>query len=148
MPIRYPPLVLAAAMLPLYSAWSSQRPGDPTGNGPANPEVASIALNDLPKPIRTFIDSGNRGSAAAVVDCFTADATLDDFGRRFEGHAGIAAWDKTDNTGVRAHLEVASVTLRNGVYDVAVTVSGGGYNGSGHMHFVLRADRIARLTIA
>lgn len=148
MPICYPHVVLAAAIVPAFGACAAQRPDNQTTDAVFIPKIASVAVNELPAPIRCFVDHSNRGDSAAVVGCFTADAVLDDWGRRFKGHAGIAAWDRSDNTGVRAHLEVSSVVQVDGTYDVAVTVSGGGYNGSGHMHFLLRDGRIARLKIA
>lgn len=101
----------------------------------------------LPEPIQQFFESSNRGDAAAVVACFAPDASLIDWGRNFEGHAGIAAWDRTDNTGVQSHLEAVSAAPTRGGFVVTVRVSGGGFNGNGKMNFVLEGDRIAKLDI-
>ncbi len=63
-------------------------------------------MSEVLEPIRRFFDSSNRGDPAEVVACFTADAVLIDWGRRFEGHDGVASWDRTDNTGVQSHLDL------------------------------------------
>jgi len=102
---------------------------------------------ELPEPIQRFIESSNRGDASAVISCFTTDSTLRDWGRVFEGRAGIADWDKTDNTGVRSHLEALNMRAENGHYSVTVRVNGEGFNGVGEMLFTLEGDRIARLDI-
>ncbi|WP_374692769.1 nuclear transport factor 2 family protein [Burkholderia sp. SCN-KJ] len=104
-------------------------------------------MTAIPQPIVKFIDSSNRGDAAAVVTCFTPSAILHDWGRHFEGHEGIAAWDRTDNTGVQAHIDPVRVKTCGDTVVVTVKVSGNGFNGTGHMHFQLEGERIARLDI-
>lgn len=140
MPIRFPIMVLAAALSPAST--------DAPPRVPPSRSVTSDAMVDLPDPIRHFFESSNRGDAAAVLECFAADAVIDDWGRRFKGYAGVTAWDRSDNTGVRARFAVSAVRLVEGTYVVSVTVSGGGFNGTGDIRFTLRDDRIARLDIS
>lgn len=104
-------------------------------------------MTALPDPIRAFLDASNRGDAAGVIACFTPTAVLDDWGRQFDGHDGIAAWDQTDNTGVQSHLEASHVETIGNTVVVTVEVRGNGFNGTGHMHFQLSGNRIARLDI-
>lgn len=102
---------------------------------------------ELPEPIRCFFESTNRGDDVCVISCFAADATLSDWGRTFEGWGGVAAWDKTDNTGVRSHLEALKWSLVDGRVRVTVRVTGDGFNGVGEMLFTLKGNLIARLDI-
>ncbi|MGV6873224.1 nuclear transport factor 2 family protein [Pseudochelatococcus sp. B33] len=104
-------------------------------------------MTNLPDPIQRFFESSNRGDPVAVVSCFTPDAILNDWGRQFEGHAGVASWDKTDNTGVQSHLQMVSATPAAEGYAVTVQVRGNGFNGNGRMYFQLEDDKIARLDI-
>jgi ketosteroid isomerase-like protein len=108
-----------------------------------------MALN-LPPAVRTFVDATNAGDSDAFVAAFTPDAVLDDWGRTFAGHDGIARWNVTDNIGKRSHFEPVSAeeTGTPGVWTVVLTVTGDGYNGTGPLTFTLDGDRIARLVIS
>lgn len=104
---------------------------------------------ELPAPIRAFVDATNAEDDAAFVAAFTEDATLDDWGREFSGHAGIASWNATDNIGVHARFSVVDVQAGDapGAWTVTLTVTGDGHNGTGPMTFMVRDGRIARLVI-
>ncbi len=104
-------------------------------------------MTALPAPIQNFLDATNRGDAKGVVDSFTADAMLNDWGRQFDGHAGVASWDSTDNTGVRSRMEVLSFKPSANGTLVTIRVSGDGYNGTGNLDFSLSGDRISQLLI-
>ncbi len=104
-------------------------------------------MKTIPQPIAAFIATSNRGDAGGVVACFTPTAVLDDWGRHFEGRAGIASWDRIDNTGVEAHIEAVDSEAVGETIIVTVRVSGKGFNGTGHMHFQLDGDKIDRLDI-
>lgn len=113
----------------------------------SNLEQEGQPMTTLPQPITEFFESSNRGDATGVVACFTPTAVLDDWGRHFEGHAGVASWDRTDNTGVQAHIEPVGAKIVGDMIVVTVKVSGNGFNGTGHMHFELHGDKIAKLDI-
>ncbi len=102
---------------------------------------------DLPRPIQAFVDSTNRGDADGVVGCFTKDAILIDWGRRFDGHAGVASWNKTDNTGVESHFDVLGMEPSARGYLVTLRVTGNGFNGTSGIDFGLSGDRISQLVI-
>ena len=102
---------------------------------------------DLPAPIRKFFERTNCGDASGVVDCFTADATLTDWGRRFERRSGVAAWDRTNNTGVQSHIEALEMKPSARGHLVTVRVTGNGFNGRGHIDFGLSGDRISEIVI-
>jgi ketosteroid isomerase-like protein len=103
----------------------------------------------LPAPIATFIDTTNAGDSDGFVAAFTDDAVLVDWGREFHGREGAAAWNQTDNIGRGAHFEV--VDWQQGTepdtYVVTITVSGGGFNGTGPIEFAVRDGLLSRMTI-
>jgi hypothetical protein len=105
---------------------------------------------NLPAAVQAFVDATNAGDDAAFVAAFTPDAVLDDWGRTFTGHDGIARWNVTDNIGKRSHFEPVSAEpgAGPGEWVVVLTVTGDGYNGTGPMTFTLDGDRIARLVIS
>src|SRR3954454_19019666 len=105
--------------------------------------------NELPEPIRTFIDATNRGDSQAFAEAFASDAYLSDWGREFHGREGVRAWDRTDNIGVKSHFELVDVALgpEPDRYVVTLKVTGDGFNGTGPMTFDLRDGLIARLVI-
>ena len=110
----------------------------------------STELRDLPAAIRAFIEATNLGDTDAFVAAFTRDAQLDDWGRRFDGHDGIRAWNRTDNIGKHAHFDLVDAVPgdKSDSYVLTLTVTGGGYNGTGPMRFELRDGLIARLLIS
>lgn len=104
----------------------------------------------LPAAIQAFVDATNRGDSDAFLEAFSDDPTLEDWGRVFTGRAGVAAWDRSDNIGKQSHFEVVGVEQGTApdVYVVTVRVTGGGYNGTSPLTFLLRDGKIDRLTIA
>jgi SnoaL-like domain len=106
--------------------------------------------DELPAPIQEFIEATNRGDSEAFVAAFTPDAYLNDGGRAFHGRGGVRAWDHTDNIGVQAHQEFVSAESGSAPdsYTVTLTVTSGGFNGTGSLNFELRDGRIASLRIS
>ena len=102
-----------------------------------------------PDAIQRFVEATNRGDSDAFVAAFTEDAHLDDWGRSFEGRAGVRSWDGTDNIGVQSHFDLLDVQPGDAEEEYVVTlrVSGNGYNGTGPMTFRLRDGLIADLRI-
>ena len=106
-------------------------------------------MTSTPDAIQTFVDATNRGDSDAFVAGFTEDAHLVDWGRSFEGRAGVRSWDGTDNIGVQAHFDLPGVEPGAAAEEYVATlrVSGNGYNGTGPMTFRLRDGLIADLRI-
>ena len=109
-----------------------------------------MELSDTPAAIRAFIDATNAGDSDAFVAAFTADATLDDWGRKFAGHAGVRDWDRTDNIGVQSHFDLLAIErgAEPDSYVATIRVRGNGYNGTGPMAFRLRDGLVASLRIS
>lgn len=102
----------------------------------------------IPDPIRHFVEATNAGDTQAFLDTFTADASLTDWGRSFQGREQIARWNQSDNIGVKSQLRIVRITSAEGSYHIRIAVTGNGFNGEGDMSFTLDGDRIASLVIA
>jgi hypothetical protein len=104
----------------------------------------------LPPAIHAFVSATNDADTDAFLAAFSADARLNDWGREFTGHEGIARWNQTDNIGKQAHFEVGGVREEDpdAHYVVTLTVSGNGYNGTGDMSFRLRDGLITEVLIS
>jgi hypothetical protein len=100
-----------------------------------------------PDPIRRFVEATNAGDTDAFLDTFTADASLSDWGRSFQGREQIARWNQSDNIGVKSNLRIVRIASAEGSYHVRIAVKGSGFNGEGDMTFTLDGDRIASLVI-
>jgi hypothetical protein len=104
--------------------------------------------SDLEPPIRAMIEATNTEDSEAFLAAFAEDAELVDWSRRFAGRAEIARWNAQENIGTNSRIAVTGVQRSGGRTDVAVTVTGNGYNGTGTFAFELRGGRIQRLVIS
>jgi hypothetical protein len=103
---------------------------------------------DIPTAVERMVEATNAGDRAAFVESFTEDAYLEDWGRQFRGHDGVASWDETDNIGKNTHFE-ALATRRDGeAYVVTLEVTGDGFNGTSDIAFEIEDDRIRSMVIA
>lgn len=104
---------------------------------------------ETPTAIRSFIETTNAEDTDGFVASFTADGTIDDWGRKFSGAAGIASWNETDNIGKHSRFDVVEVAQGQapGEYIVTMDVTGDGYNGIGTMTFVVDGDLVRSLVI-
>ncbi len=98
--------------------------------------------------IDRMIAATNAGDSAAFVACFTRDAYLEDWGRAFHGHDGVARWNQSDNIGKHAHFEATGQRTDGDDLIVTLVVTGGGFNGSSDIRFTLDGDLISRLVIS
>ncbi len=105
-------------------------------------------MTTVATPIQRMIDATNAGDSAGFVASFTADAYLEDWGRGFHGHDGVASWDSTDNIGKRSHFEATASRVEGEEQVVTLAVTGGGFNGTSDFRFTLAGDLIARMIIA
>src|SRR5262249_45680582 len=102
---------------------------------------------DLPTAVRRLLDATNAEDSAAFLDAFAPDAVLDDWGRRFVGHEQIAGWNARENIGVHSRIAVTGARPTHAGLELAVQVSGGGYNGGGTFTVQTAGDTIQSLVI-
>lgn len=94
-----------------------------------------------------MIEATNVGDRAAFVAAFTEDAYLEDWGRQFRGHEGVASWDESDNIGKNTHFEARGTRQEGGTYVVTLEVTGDGFNGTSDITFDTDGDRIRSMVI-
>jgi hypothetical protein len=104
-------------------------------------------MSEVPAPIQAMIDATNAGDHEGFVAAFTPDAVLVDWGKAFEGAAGVAAWDESDNIGRGSRFHVAAVSREGETWVLTLEVSGGGFNGTSDFRFDLDGDLIRRMEI-
>jgi ketosteroid isomerase-like protein len=102
---------------------------------------------DVPQAVQRMIDATNAGDRRAFVAAFTEDALLEDWGRRFHGHDGVASWDRTDNIGKNTRFEARGTRREGDTYVVTLDVTGDGYNGTSDIAFEVEGDRIRSMVI-
>ena len=104
---------------------------------------------ETPTAIRSFIETTNAEDTEGFLASFTADGTIDDWGRQFHGVEGIASWNESDNIGKHSRFDVVEVAQGSaaGEYIVTMDVTGDGYNGIGTMTFVVDGDLVRSLVI-
>ncbi len=101
---------------------------------------------DLEPAIERLVSATNAGDGKALLQAFTEDAVLIDFGRTFSGRAQIAQWDRQENTGTQNIIRVNSVEAGPPVR-LSISVSGNGYNGDGTFEIELKDGLISKLVI-
>jgi ketosteroid isomerase-like protein len=107
-------------------------------------------LNDLPKPVRAFLDATQKRDSAALLSAFTDDAVLVDTGKEHRG-AEIRRWNDELYLGANVRVHPIHAEERGDDLVVAVAVDGD-YKSYGvtepfqlDCHFGLRDGRVARL---
>lgn len=107
-------------------------------------------MNDstIPEAVLSFIAATNSADDDAFVAAFTDDAYINDWGREFRGHEGVASWNRTDNIGAGMHFELVSTTYDgDDVFKVTLKAASRRFNGIGSMRIAVRGGLITRLEI-
>jgi hypothetical protein len=102
---------------------------------------------DLPAPVRTAIDAANANDTDTFLACFPPGGVVDDWGREFTGHGEIKGWSDAEFIGVKVHLRVTQVEIRDRDVIVTAQVGGDGFNGPSHFTFRVEGDLVTRMTI-
>ena len=101
---------------------------------------------ELPQAIRDFVEGTNDAETPRFLSAFASDGYLNDWGREFRGHDGIAQWNETDNIGRQARFTVHGLVPgeRPNSYRLRLSVGGNGYNGPGDFEVELDDDGLIR----
>ena len=102
---------------------------------------------ETPLAVQRMIEATNSGDHAAFVATFTEDAYLEDWGRQFRGHEGVASWDGSDNIGKNTRFEARGTRQVGETYVVTLAVSGDGFNGTSDIEFAVDGDLISSMVI-
>lgn len=148
-------IILSGVILFVLLIWSyrrvaARRREAPTAAGGQNPAMTTSGSPQLPSAIRQFVDATNAADTERFLDAFTADAFLDDWGRKFHGQGGVASWNETDNIGVGANFTVHGIKpgKADGTYVLTLGVKSNRFTGTGTMTIDLRDGKIAGLVIS
>ena len=109
--------------------------------------MAQLA-SPISSPIQRMVDATNSANTPAFIACFTTNAYLEDWGRSFHGHDGVARWNTTDNIGKQAHFVATKEVARGDERVLTLVVSGNGYIGTSDIVFTLDGDLISRMIIS
>jgi ketosteroid isomerase-like protein len=106
-----------------------------------------VKKDGLPAAIERFIAAANKGDVAAFLALFAADGVVDDWGRRFTGHAAIRNWSDEEFIGKQVSLKVTGFERNGDTVGVMADVGGNGFNGPSRFTFVLDGDRLREMRI-
>ena len=104
-------------------------------------------MPDLPAPVAKLVSALQAGDTDAFLALFPEDGVVDDWGRRFVGHAAIRGWSDKEFIGAKGVLTPRK-TSRDGD---TVTVDAGWksnfYSGDSRFVFVLDGGRVREMRI-
>lgn len=100
----------------------------------------------IPTPVRTVLDSVESGDRRAFLAAFSANGTVDDWGRRFTGEK-IGEWSDAEFIGKNVTLAVDTVDVDGARVTVRAQVGGRGFNGPSTFTFVVHDDLLSEMTI-
>lgn len=101
----------------------------------------------MPAAVQRMIDAINDGDSDAFVAAFTADGTINDWGRVLSGEQGLRQWARTDAIGANATMTVITAVTHGSTTRVRFGWSSEVFNGESSGVFEVEGDRVARFTI-
>ena len=106
-------------------------------------------MPDVPKLLADFVAATNRGDTPVFLDFFTADGVVDDWGRRFVGHARIKEWSDAETIGAHGTLTITEVISADAQKIVVDTFwKSQAFTGPGRFTFALVGGKIKELKIS
>lgn len=108
-------------------------------------------MDTIPTPIKNFLEAVNRHDPDAL-SAFTADATVDDWGKKLTGITEITAWSNKEFAGSNPTLTITDVKNDGDASQGgSVTITGDWQsdwaNGPSAFTFTLDGDKISSMTI-
>lgn len=108
-----------------------------------------MSSNDIPAPVRRYLDADAGDDIEVLARCFTSDARVFDEGRTIQGIDAIKAWKTQSRSRYRYRVEPLAVATEGATARLTARVSGS-FPGSPvelAYRFALHDDRIAELEI-
>lgn len=103
----------------------------------------------LPAPIAAYFEAAKTADAAALQQCFTADATVTDEGQTYTGRSEIGQWKADPSAKYTYTAEPFAIAEKDGLTIVSAHLTGN-FPGSPvdlHYRFALKGAQIAHLEI-
>ncbi|MBM7365762.1 nuclear transport factor 2 family protein [Gordonia hydrophobica] len=101
----------------------------------------------LNAPVDAFVEAVNNHDEAAVLNAFTADGFVDDWGRIFTGRDAIKAWSDKEFIGANGTMTVTDVRSDGGDVVVIADWRSSWANGLSSFTFRPAGDQIAAMII-
>ena len=106
-------------------------------------------MPETPKLLTDFVAAVNRGDTPAFLDCFSSDGVVDDWGRRFVGHAKIQEWSDAETIGAHGTLTITRLIAADDHRIEADTYwKSEAFTGAGRFRFTVQNGRIKELRIS
>lgn len=102
---------------------------------------------ELPAPVRAVVEAINAGDMEAFVNAFSADGSVDDWGRVLAGPAGIRSWGETDAIGKHAQMTVLSAATDGATTTVHFDWRSDRFNGESDAIITVVGDKVAHFRI-
>lgn len=106
-----------------------------------------MAAPAVPAPVDAFIEAVNRHDEQAFLDAFTAEGSVDDWGRIFTGREQIKGWSDNEFIGANGTLTTETVDTVGSSVTVVGDWRSTHANGRSKFVFDVEGDRITRMTI-
>ena len=102
---------------------------------------------ELPTPVARLVEAVNRGDTDAFLALFPSDARVDDWGRRFDGHAAIRGWSEREFTGAGGTLTPRRAAVDGNTVTVDAGWKSSFYSGDSRFVFVLQGEQVREMRI-
>lgn len=104
-------------------------------------------MPELPAPVARLVAAVNGGDTDAFLALFPANGVVDDWGRKFSGHAAIRGWSDKEFIGAKGTLTPNTVTVSGHTVTVDAGWKSSFYSGDSRFIFVLDGDSIQEMRI-
>jgi hypothetical protein len=105
-------------------------------------------MTEVPEIIERLRQTINRGDTEGFLAFFPDDGVVEDWNRRFAGHAAIRKWSDKELIGAKGTLTITRVRSRT---DTKVSLdadwASNFYTGPGHFEFTIEGDKIRNMRI-
>ncbi|MBO9663514.1 nuclear transport factor 2 family protein [Dokdonella sp.] len=104
-------------------------------------------MSELPTPVAKLVAAVAAGDTEAFLALFPADGVVDDWGRRFNGHAAIRTWSDKEFIGAKGVLTPRKVSRSGDTVTVDAGWKSEYYSGDSRFVFVLDGEAIREMRI-
>lgn len=106
-------------------------------------------MTEIPRLLADFVNAINRGDTPAFLDFFAANGVVDDWGRRFVGHAAIQQWSDAETIGAHGTLTITEMVSADASRIAAGTFwRSEAFTGPGRFTLTLEDGKIRELKIS
>lgn len=101
----------------------------------------------LPSPVDAVVQAINAGDTKGFLGFFTPGGVVDDWGKRYVGHAAIRTWSDRELIGAKGVLTVRSVATQGSVVTLDGDWKSSVYTGPGRFIFRLEVPLVSEWRI-